>query len=377
MTCLVSASCVDSSIEVLGVSKCQTWSGGRSKLGGWWENEVLHTKLRQQHPDLCQFMSEPSKQLLKLAQKLFVDEGDRAAFVQALTTPSPLAPTILWTRPKPADINWPTLPPLSWQPSQVDRIASLDIRPGRHPLHNQGYYYSLDFSSVFAVSLVRAVKEPIETVIDLCAAPGGKSLCSRIMLQPQQLLCNEVIRKRVKILIANLKRCGALEAIVLNQDPTMLAENLPSSGRLVLVDAPCSGQSLLAKGQDVPGCFHKVTLNRNANRQKRILANAAKLVQSGGYLLYSTCTYALEENEQVCRWFIKRFPAFQPTSVPALSSYRSHLADFPCYRLFPQTGLGAGTFACLLHNTEDREPLQRLNTDFLSQHQLQLYATPP
>jgi hypothetical protein len=133
---------------------------------------------------------------------------------------------------------------------------------------------------VFAASLMQAIADPIEVAIDLCAAPGGKSLCTWVMRQPQRLLCNEVIRKRVKILIANLKRCGAMEAIVLNQDPAILAEQLPNSAQLVLVDAPCSGQSLLAKGVDVPGCFHKVTLNRNANRQKRILANAAQLVQA-------------------------------------------------------------------------------------------------
>jgi 16S rRNA C967 or C1407 C5-methylase (RsmB/RsmF family) len=251
-----------------------------------------------------------------------------------------------------------------------------NLRPGQHPLHHQGYYYCLDFSSVFAVSLIQAISTPINVVIDLCAAPGGKSLCAWTMLQPQRLLCNEVIRKRVKILIANLKRCGAMNAIVLNQDPATLAEHLPHSAQLVLVDAPCSGQSLLAKGQDVPGCFHKVTLNRNANRQKRILAKAAQLVQSGGYVLYSTCTYAPAENEHICRWFIRHFPDFQPTVVAALSSYQSTLAEFPCYRLFPQSGLGAGTFACLLHKTSQNEPPQSLNEDFLAQHQFRLYANP-
>jgi len=137
-------------------------------------------------------------------------------------------------------------------------------------------WYCLDFSSVFATSLMQAIAEPIEVAIDLCVAPGGKRLCTWVMRKPQRLLCNEVIRKRVKILIANLKRCGAMDAIVLNQNSIVLAEQLPNSAQLVLVDAPCSGPSLLAKGVDVPDCFHKVTLHRNANRQKRILANAAQ-----------------------------------------------------------------------------------------------------
>ncbi|RZM81785.1 RsmB/NOP family class I SAM-dependent RNA methyltransferase [Leptolyngbya iicbica] len=315
-------------------------------------------------------MSEPSKSLPKLAARLFAETGDRAAFIQSLTAPQPLAPSILWTRPKPPDLDWPTLPSLSWQPSQVDRLAG-DHRPGQHPLHEQGYYYCLDFSSVFAVSLLQAIAEPIEVAIDLCAAPGGKSLCTWVMQTPQRLLCNEVIRKRVKILIANLKRCGAMEAIVLNQDPAVLAEHLPYSAQLVLVDAPCSGQSLLAKGQEVPGCFHKVTINRNANRQKRILANAAQLVQANGYLLYSTCTYAPQENEQVCQWFLKRFPDFQAVPVKAMAAFQSHLTPSPCYRLWPQSGLGAGAFAMLLQRQQgSRQPL---NEDFLAQSQFKLH----
>ncbi len=318
-------------------------------------------------------MGEPSKQLLKLAQKLFADEDDRTAFIQALSTPSPFAPTLLWTKSKPVELDWPLLPPLSWQPPRVDRLAS-DLRPGRHPLHEQGNYYCLDFSSVFAVSLLQAIAEPIKVAVDLCAAPGGKSLCAWVMLQPKQLLCNEVIRKRVKILIANLKRCGVMEAIVLNQDPAALAANLADSAQLVLVDAPCSGQSLLAKGQDVPGCFHKVTLNRNANRQKRILANAAQLVELDGYLLYSTCTYAPTENEQICQWFLKRFPDFQGMPVEALAAYQSHLTQLPCYRLWPQSGLGAGAFAMLFRRHQgERKPL---NEDFLTQHQFKLQTGP-
>ncbi|MEM1309839.1 MAG: RsmB/NOP family class I SAM-dependent RNA methyltransferase [Cyanobacteria bacterium P01_H01_bin.153] len=316
-------------------------------------------------------MKAPSKQLMKLAHKLFEAESDRAAFVQALTTPPTFAPTILWTQPRPTNLDWPTLSPLPWQPPQVDRLA-VDMRPSQHPLHNQGYFYCLDFSSIFAASLMSAIAELIEVAIDLCAAPGGKSLFTWATMHPQRLLCNEAIRKRVKILIANLKRCGAMDAIVLNEDPAVLAQYLPNSAQLVLVDAPCSGQSLLAKGLDVPGCFHKVTLNRNANRQKRILAHASQLVQRGGYLLYVTCTYAPEENEQVGRWLLQRFPEFEGVVVAGMSSYQSHLASFPCYRLWPQSGLGAGAFAMLFQRTQGKtEPL---NQDFLTQHQFELYA---
>jgi 16S rRNA C967 or C1407 C5-methylase (RsmB/RsmF family) len=230
-------------------------------------------------------------------------------------------------------------------------------------------------------------------VIDLCAAPGGKSLYLWAALQPEVLLCNEVIRKRVKILIANLKRCGITQARVMNLDPAAMVGDGRGSSRdghdsgsgrlslaysadLVLVDAPCSGQSLLAKGQKVPGCFHPVTLKRNASRQKRILAAAATLVRPGGHLAYMTCTYAPEENEQVGRWLMKKFPAFQPVAVPHLADYQSPLSDWPCYRLWPHLGLGAGAFTSLWqrHTTDGMEP-QPASQDFIVQNSFEIYGS--
>jgi len=128
---------------------------------------------------------------------------------------------------------------------------------------------------------------------------------------------------------------------------------------VVIVDAPCSGQSLLAKGSQVPGCFHPVTMNKNANRQKRILANSAQIVAPQGYLAYMTCTYAPAENEQVCEWFLNRFPDFQPAVVPHLAPFQSHLTALPCYRLWPHQGLGAGGFTALFQNQAvgDTSPL--------------------
>lgn len=315
-------------------------------------------------------VGEPSKQLVKFANRLFEDESDRAAFIQALTQSPTFAPTILWTQSKSSSVDWETLPPLPWQPAFVDRLAA-NIRLGQHPLHAEGHFYCLDFSSVFAASVLQAIPDAVEIAIDLCAAPGGKSLFTWVALKPKRLLCNEVIRKRVKILIANLKRCGAMDAIVLNQDPARLVEQTPYCAQLVLVDAPCSGQSLLAKGQAVPGCFHKVTLNRNANRQKRILANAAQLVRSGGYLMYSTCTYASEENEQVCTWLLKKFPQFSPVVVESLQAHQSTLTALPCYRLWPQSGLGAGAFAMLFRN-DGVGQIEAVNEAFLAQNQFVL-----
>jgi 16S rRNA C967 or C1407 C5-methylase (RsmB/RsmF family) len=199
------------------------------------------------------------------------------------------------------------------------------------------------------------INEPISVIFDMCAAPGGKSVFAWQALQPDLLISNEVIGKRLGMLISNLKRCQIKPCGVVNRDPSIFAEMIPNSSNLVLVDAPCTGQSLLAKGEKAPGCFHHTAINKSANRQKRIIANSAQIVAPQGYLAYMTCTYSPEENEEVCEWFLERFPNFQPVEVDYLTEYRSHLTNIPCYRMFPQSRLGAGAFTVLFKNTAGGE----------------------
>jgi 16S rRNA C967 or C1407 C5-methylase (RsmB/RsmF family) len=298
--------------------------------------------------------SEPSRLLVKLSQRLFPEEQEQqVAFCDRLTQPQPLHPCILWRDEKPVEVPFVVEPPLDWQPDFIDRLM-LGQQPGKHSLHDQGAFYCLDFSSVFAISPLLQISSRVDCVMDVCAAPGGKSIFAWRALQPNLLLSNEVIGKRVGALISNLKRCRISPAVVLNVDSKILAEEIPGTAQVVLVDAPCSGQSLIAKGGKAPGCFHPVTINNNANRQKRILANSAQLVAGQGYLLYMTCTYSPEENEQVAEWLLTKFPHFQAIAVPHLADYQSPLTQRPAYRLFPQSGLGAGAFTILLQNTLDQ-----------------------
>ncbi|MBD2022523.1 RsmB/NOP family class I SAM-dependent RNA methyltransferase [Leptolyngbya sp. FACHB-36] len=312
-------------------------------------------------------MDKPSNLLLKLSQRLFETADDRAAFVDRLVDPKPVSPCILWCQTKPDPLPFEREDPLPWQPKFVDRLI-VGQKPGQHPLHDKGAFYCLDFSSVFAVSTVQTIA-PVNVALDMCASPGGKSVFATIAVRPQQLLSNEVIGKRIAALISNLKRCRVSPAIVLRLDSKILAEEIPNTAQLVLVDAPCSGQSLIAKGGKAPGCFHPVTINSNANRQKRILANSAQVVAPQGYLAYTTCTYSPEENEQVADWFLERFPQFQAIKVPHLLSYQSHLTTLPCYRMFPQQGLGAGAFTVLFQNQEEADA-ENIPEDFFDRHSL-------
>jgi 16S rRNA C967 or C1407 C5-methylase (RsmB/RsmF family) len=309
-------------------------------------------------------MKEPSNLLLKLSHRLFSDPSQQEKFMQALMHPQSFHPCILWLKPKPFNLPFPVETAIAWQPPFVDRL-SLEVRPGQYSLHDQGYYYCLDFSSVFAASTLLAIPQPMSFVLDLCAAPGGKSLFAWKTLQPKLLLSNEVIGKRVGMLISNLKRCGIHPAVVLSLDPQVMAQLIPETIQVVLVDAPCTGQSLLAKGGKAPGCFHPIAIKQNASRQKRILANAARLVAPQGYLAYMTCAFSLEENERVSQWFLNRFPQFQPVSISHLTAYQSHLSALPCYRIWPQDGLGAGAFTILMQNTEG-EQTHDIPADFLA-----------
>jgi 16S rRNA C967 or C1407 C5-methylase (RsmB/RsmF family) len=291
---------------------------------------------------------------VKLSDRLFADPEERDAFVHSLVHPAASNPCILWCQEKPQDSPFELEPPLDWQPGFVDRLVA-GQKPGQHPLHQQGAFYCLDFSSVFAIAPLLTLSPGVDLVVDVCASPGGKSIFAWVALQPRLLISNEVIGKRMAALISNLKRCHISPAIATNLDSKILAQEIPKTAPVVLVDAPCSGQSLLAKGDKAPGCFHPVTINGNANRQKRILANSAQLVAPGGYLVYMTCTYSPEENEQVAAWLMQRLPQFQAIAVPPLATYQSHLAEFPCYRMFPQSNPGAGAFTVLLQNTETGE----------------------
>ncbi|HWB05242.1 MAG TPA: RsmB/NOP family class I SAM-dependent RNA methyltransferase [Verrucomicrobiales bacterium] len=298
-------------------------------------------------------MTAVSTNLLRLSRQLFPDdETERAAFVAAVTVPRPYQPAVMWMQERPDPLPFAVAERPAWLPEFVD-IAAAGERPGQQALHESGAYYCLDVSSVFAASVLQAVPQNPEVIVDVCASPGGKSLFAWRCLRPALLISNEVIVKRTAPLISNLKRCGVHPSMVTNADPAVLSRVCPASVDVVIVDAPCSGQSLVARGQDVPGCFHPSTINLNANRQRRILANAASVVAPGGWLAYITCTYSEKENEGNVRWLLKQFRDFSPVTVPALEGHRSALLDAPCYRLWPQSGAGAGAFAALFRKAED------------------------
>jgi len=298
-----------------------------------------------------------SNSLGKLSHSLFGISPARTEFIDCILSPHTFSPAVIWTKPRPLKFPFGLDTRLGWQPDFVDRLLPHE-KPGSSELHEKGFIYCLDFSSVFAASVVMAVDSEITHVMDVCAAPGGKGIFCWRAFSPGLVIFNEVIGKRTAALVSNLKRCDIKPALVTGMDSRILAARAESAFDLVVCDVPCSGQSLLVRGRDAPGCFHPSTINMNSNRQKRIIANSLKLVRPGGYLAYMTCTYSREENEEVIEWMMRRFPGFTPVEASFLAGYQSHLCDFPAYRLWPHTRLGAGAFSCLLRRDGPGEALE-------------------
>lgn len=296
-----------------------------------------------------------SRNITKLAAKLFPNPEEQEGFLSALTNDSSVR-SIVWLNHATNETENPFEQKAkpAWVPDYV-QIHGEDDKPGGHTLHEQGAYYCLDLSSVFtSIALSVAPKNPA-LIVDMCSAPGGKGVLAWRALAPRQIVLNEVIRKRTAQLIHNVKRCKLTHALVTSNDPRDLGAEYKGAADVVVVDAPCSGQSLLARDLAAPGAFHPATISANAQRQRRILAHSQECVKDGGYLLYSTCTFSPEENEETIAWFLTRFPSFTPCEVPALSEFRSSIIDAACYRLYPHLGVGAGSFCAILKKTEDLE----------------------
>ena len=291
-------------------------------------------------------MPEIPRAAMRLASRCLPDEISQERFLSCLSTGSSAEPALLWFA-EGEESPFDSLFPAPWQPSFVDRVATT-CKPGAHPLHAAGAYYCLDLSSVFAGSWASVLDPDAPySIIDVCASPGGKSLLAMRALRNSQLHANETIGKRVGALKENLNRCG-VTANVTSMDPKVLADIHGPAFDIVIADVPCSGQSLLARGVENPGCFHDVNVSKNTGRQRRILAECVRLCKPGAYIAYSTCTYAHSENEGVVEWALGKHPECTTPEIPVLQAYQSNLSHEHCYRLWPQDGYGAGAFLSLI-----------------------------
>ncbi len=260
-------------------------------------------------------------------------------------------------------------------------VTGDDFRAGSDPLHHAGAYYVQESSAMSAVTVLAPC--PGERILDLCAAPGGKSTQIAAALQGEGLLwCNEYVPARARILAQNLERCGVRNYVVSVGDTNRLSPSLAQYFDGVLADVPCSGEGMFRKEPEALAQWSEDNIVLCAKRGQAILDNAARCVRPGGHLVLSTCTFAPEENEVAVVRFLQTHPDFTLTDcgvsfgrggfdadrlVPFMTAEECAFAHTVplqyCRRILPMDG-GEGHFiARFVREGDERLPSPPVSTN--------------
>ncbi len=259
-----------------------------------------------------------------------------------------------------------------WEPKGF--YYSGELSPGKHPYHEAGLYYIQEPSAMAPVHYLDP--KPGERILDLCAAPGGKSTQIADCMKGEGILVsNEINRERAKILSLNIERMGITNAMVLSEDSSRLAEVFEGYFDRILVDAPCSGEGMFRKNEIATSEWSPENVVLCAERQREILDNAARMLLPGGRLVYSTCTFSPEENEQTIARFLALHRDFHTIDIELTGGIENGRPAWAqelltvegldrevarSARLWPHKVRGEGHFLCVLvrDGSSDREALK-------------------
>ena len=231
---------------------------------------------------------------------------------------------------------------------------------GNHPYHHAGLIYVQEPGAMAPAECIDI--KPDWKILDLCAAPGGKSTQLKNKLgETGILVSNEIIPSRCKILTGNIERLGLKNTVTTCMDTDNLTRVFPPCFDLIMVDAPCSGEGMFRKEEIAIDEWSEENVLRCAERQKQILDNAAKLLKNGGHIIYATCTFSLEENEMVIDSFLSEHSEFE--IIPVKKEVSENTCNGICFdgcktdnihlarRFYPHKSKGEGQFMAVLHNT--------------------------
>ncbi|WP_411345962.1 RsmB/NOP family class I SAM-dependent RNA methyltransferase [Paenibacillus sp. WLX1005] len=217
------------------------------------------------------------------------------------------------------------LRPIPW--CETGYYINADARPGKHPYYYTGLYYIQEPSAMSPVEALQV--QPGDRVLDLCAAPGGKSTQIAAALQGQGLLVtNDLSAERTRALAKNMELYGVRNAVILNESPDRIAEKFNGFFDKILVDAPCSGEGMFRKDDDAARQWLNHSVEKCAIMQKDILQTVARMLAPGGRIVYSTCTFAPEENERSIAVFLDNHPHFQVTRPVGSDHFLSGRSDW-------------------------------------------------
>lgn len=266
---------------------------------------------------------------------------------------------------------------IPWVPNGY--FYQLEDQPARHPYYFAGLYYIQEPSAMTPASLLPV--NPGERVLDLCAAPGGKTTELGAKLKDQGVLvCNDISNSRAKALLKNVELIGVRNATVVSEAPSKLAKYFEGYFDKILVDAPCSGEGMFRKQPSIMKNWEQYGVEYYNNLQKDIILEAARMLKPGGYMVYSTCTFSPEENEGTVKFLKENFPEFEVMDAMQVAKeiYGDRVdytgfapghpewADAPqevekCIRLWPHKINGEGHFVTLLRKGTSEEVAEQLH----------------
>ena len=247
------------------------------------------------------------------------------------------------------------LEPVPWC-SDGFYIDSTPVRPSSHPFYSCGLYYLQEPSAMVPASFLPV--EPGDRVLDLCAAPGGKSTQLAQSIQDGGLLIsNDISASRSKALLKNIELFGLKNTVVTCETPSHLSEVFPEFFDKILVDAPCSGEGMFRKGERMIRAWLEHGPDYFAPIQKSIVKEALAMLKPGGMLLYSTCTFDPAEDEEIVDYMLELCPALRIVPTPVFDGFVQGFSQYSRHdpdgikntvRLFPHRIRGDGHFAALL-----------------------------
>ena len=239
---------------------------------------------------------------------------------------------------------------------------------GIHPFHHAGLIYVQEPAAMAPAECIDMA--PDSYILDMCASPGGKSTQLKNKLDERGVLVsNEIVPSRCKILTGNIERLGLKNCVTTCMDTSYLAETFERVFDIVMVDAPCSGEGMFRKEQIAVDEWSQENVEKCAHRQAEILENAVRCLKPGGYIIYATCTFSLEENEMTVDSFLKKHTDFE--IVPVTDRVKNATSDGINFdgceckninfarRFYPHKNRGEGQFMAVLHNKQEKEPLKR------------------
>lgn len=236
-------------------------------------------------------------------------------------------------------------------------------RIGNHPLHHAGLIYVQEPGAMVPVASVDIKSD--WKIFDTCSAPGGKSLQAAAFLGDDGfILSNEINAPRARIMAGNFERMGVKNSVITSAPVDKVAESFPYYFDLVIVDAPCSGEGMFRKEEDAVRDWSEENVKMCAERQQGILQSASRSVKGGGYLLYSTCTFSPEENEETVNAFLESNGDFELVSPKgSVIPYTvSGIGDERFRRFYPHVAPGEGQFAALMKRRGDEEEAPRIRS---------------